>query len=342
MVCTISDDGQKTETTKPTFMNIEELRERIREIKENISLVDFLTKLGYEPTLKKSGQERFFLSPIRDSDSDPSFSVNDSKGFWYDHGSGQGGNVIDLGKLVFKTNSIPKVVEEIQNLYNGHPSFSFSQRELAPKVYTPKHEIVNVKDLGHNTAITDYIASRGVINAALSSKLLKEVYYDHIDDKGSKRRYFGVGWQNASEGYDVRSKYGKICIAKKDLLFKEGSTSKISIFEGMFNYLSALEKDPSLGNHNLIVLNSLSMVSRAITLIKASSSITEIDLYLDHGTGGRKMTSEFQQQLPNAVDRSYLYRGYDDYNDLLKAELFNRNPKPWQTDASEKNSRHTR
>src|SRR5690606_11835632 len=118
----ISDDGQKTETTKPTFMNIEELRERIREIKENISLVDFLTKLGYEPTLKKSGQERFFLSPIRDSDSDPSFSVNDSKGFWYDHGSGQGGNVIDLGKLVFKTNSIPKVVEEIQNLYNGHPS----------------------------------------------------------------------------------------------------------------------------------------------------------------------------------------------------------------------------
>jgi len=342
MVCAISDDGQKAETTNPNFMSIEELRERIKEIKDSISLVDFLTKLGYEPTSKKSGQERFFLSPIRDSDSDPSFSVNDSKGFWYDHGSGQGGNVIDLGKLVFKTNSIPKVVEEIEKLYNGHPSFSFSQRELAPKVYIPKHEIVNVKDLGHNAAITDYIASRGVINAALSSKLLKEVYYDHIDDKGSKKRYFGVGWQNASEGYDVRSKYGKICIAKKDLLFKEGSNSKVSIFEGMFNYLSALEKDPSLINNNLIVLNSLSMVNRAITLVKASGSIKDIDLYFDNGSGGRKMTGEFQKQLPQAADRSYLYQGYDDYNDMLKAELSNRNLKPWQTDAPERNSHHTR
>jgi hypothetical protein len=342
MVCTISDDGQKAETTKSIFMNIEGLRQKIKDIKDNVSLVEFLTKLGYEPSSKKSGQERFFLSPIRDSDSDPSFSVNDNKGLWYDHGSGQGGNVIDLGMLVFKTNSIPEVVAEIEKLYNGHTSSSFSQRDLSPRVYVPKHEIVNIKDVGNNTAITDYIASRGVLKAALASNLLKEVYYDHIDDKGYKKRYFGVGWQNVSEGYDVRSKYGKICIAKKDLLFQGGSNYRVSIFEGMFNYLSALEKDPSLINNNLIVLNSLSMVGRAITLIKASSSIRDIDLYFDNGSGGKKMTAEFQKQLPEAIDRSYLYQGYDDYNDMLRAVISNRDSKPWQGNSAERNSQYTR
>jgi len=301
----------------------------IKEIKETVSIVDLLSKLGFEPS-KKSGKETFFLSPIRESDTNASFSVNDSKGYWYDHGLGQGGNVVDLGLLLFKTNSISKVIEQLSNLYNGDQSFSFVKREQTAKDIQPRHEIVSIKDLGNNISISNYINSRGVLKAAVASNLLKEVYYDFVNDEGLKKRYFGVGWQNVSGGYDVRSKYGKICIAKKDLLYKEGLSSKVVMFEGMFNYLSALERMEGINKDHLIVLNSTSMVNKAVDLINANRKIKEVDLYLDNGIGGKKFTKEIQLNIPHAIDRSYLYKNFDDYNDMIKSEMINKIKKPWE------------
>jgi hypothetical protein len=307
----------------------------IKEIKETVSIVDLLSKLGFEPS-KKSGKETFFLSPIRESDTNASFSVNDSKGYWYDHGLGQGGNVVDLGLLLFKTNSISKVIEQLSNLYNGDQSFSFVKREQTAKDIQPRHEIVSIKDLGNNISISNYINSRGVLKAAVASNLLKEVYYDFVNDEGLKKRYFGVGWQNVSGGYDVRSKYGKICIAKKDLLYKEGLSSKVVMFEGMFNYLSALERMEGINKDHLIVLNSTSMVNKAVDLINANRKIKEVDLYLDNGIGGKKFTKEIQLNIPHAIDRSYLYKNFDDYNDMIKSEMINKIKKPWEGENAQK------
>ena len=60
----------------------------------SICIVKTLAKLGHLPT-RESEKEAWFLSPLR-SETLASFIVSLNKNRWYDHGSGKGGNVIDL------------------------------------------------------------------------------------------------------------------------------------------------------------------------------------------------------------------------------------------------------
>lgn len=299
----------------------------IKFIKDNISIVDFLSKLGYEPK-RVRGSEHYYISMIRDSDTDPSLAVNESKGVWNDFGQAKGGNILDLAMELFKTKDVSEVIGKISSLYNKGDSFSFSKQPVKSKGPIVKHIVHAVKDLGNNDAISQYIASRGVWSAAQRVDFLKEVYYDHVNENGTKRRYFGVGWKNESGGYDVRSKYGKICLSKKDILFREQNSDQLNIFEGMFNFLTAVELNGDLLRENLIVLNSLSLINRAIGIINTHSRLKNINLFLDNGPGGRKATNFFQIQFPNSIDRADLYKGYDDFNDF-HLEKLKKKTNPW-------------
>ncbi|MEO8405754.1 MAG: CHC2 zinc finger domain-containing protein, partial [Chitinophagaceae bacterium] len=61
-----------------------------------IDLVEFLTSLGHK-TKKINKQDHWYCSPFRDEKT-PSFKVNRQLNIWYDHGAGEGGNLIDFGK----------------------------------------------------------------------------------------------------------------------------------------------------------------------------------------------------------------------------------------------------
>jgi len=54
-------------------------------------MLTLLASIGCRP-VKKTGNEYLFLSPLRNNDTTPSFSVNEDLGCWYDHGSG---NVVE-------------------------------------------------------------------------------------------------------------------------------------------------------------------------------------------------------------------------------------------------------
>ncbi|MCB0458954.1 MAG: DNA primase, partial [Flavobacteriaceae bacterium] len=64
--------------------------------------------------------EAWFLSPFR-SESQASFKVSKTKNRWYDHGTGIGGNVIDLVIQLMKCT----VQEALNFLNNDLSSFSF-------------------------------------------------------------------------------------------------------------------------------------------------------------------------------------------------------------------------
>ena len=66
-----------------------------KEIKDTVSLVDLLSRLGYEP-VKIYAHEHKYYSMLRDSDTDPSFYVNDQLNAWYDQGLGKGGDIIEF------------------------------------------------------------------------------------------------------------------------------------------------------------------------------------------------------------------------------------------------------
>ncbi|MCT1526969.1 hypothetical protein [Sphingobacterium hotanense] len=259
---------------------------------------------------------------IRNAERTPSFFVNPQKGIWYDHGGGQGGNIIDLAMLLFQTESIPDIIKKFNQMYgNGILPEIKKFKETTPTIEEPKHEIKHIRPLGGNLALLNYLESRGVRNEALASTFLKEVYYDYLGDDGSRKPYFGVGWQNASGGWDIRSAIGKVCLLKKDYFVKLGNNGRSSTFEGMLNYLSALTENTTLSSDTIIVLNSLSMSERAIDFLKSQKEISRHGIYLDHGTGGWEFTKMFLAALPGSRDRSDLYAGYGDYNDKIKAGL---------------------
>lgn len=292
-------------------MNIETLKK--------ILISDFLSREGFFP-VRQSGGQKAFRAPYR-VDHDPSLIVNDRKGVWYDHGEGKGGTIIDLALRIYNTTDVQFAVQRINKLY-GNISVEKLLNEYSQQQHEPesRHQIVRVKPLGNNLAITSYLQSRCVLEAAFESKRIFEVYYDYIDTSGGRKRYFGAGWKNDSGGYDVRSKYGKICINHKDMLFMPGKNDRTNVFEGMINFLSALKEQSVSMKDTTIVLNTLSLSQKAIERIGADKT-KEINLFLDNGKGGNKFTKLFATHFASLNDKRYLYKGFDDYNEKLMNDL---------------------
>lgn len=292
-------------------MNIEALK--------GILISDFLNREGFTPVRKSHGQMAF-RAPYR-VDNDPSLIVHDKKGVWYDHGEGTGGDIIALALKIYNTTDVSYVLQRLNRLYNNIPLERIPDRNSVPELQAGKaHEIIKVKSLGNNLAITSYLQSRGIFQQALDTKRIYEIYYDYINDNGVRKRYFGAGWKNDSDGYDIRSKYGKISIYPKDALSMPGKNDCINVFEGMTNFLSAVKEKTATVDDTNIVLNSLSLSKKIIEKIKPRDW-KELNLFLDNGKGGDRFTATFYESFPTLNDRRYLYNGFDDYNQKVMHEL---------------------
>jgi hypothetical protein len=289
-----------------------------RWVKDNISIVDLLTNLGFPPP-KPIRNERKYISMLRDSDTDPSFSVNEKAGTWYDHGDGKGGNVIDFGKEFWKELTFPEVLEKIVSVTNSDHRMDLPpvfQRQKQQPQKEPHYHILNVQDIGLNHAITEYLQSRGVWQTAQGR--LKEVYYYVEDEQRKRSNFFAAGWQNANGSWEIRSTLDfKACLGNKDISFIPGNPNSLAVFEGFIDYLSWLSDNP-FADESVLVLNSLALLQAGIS---KAESFTRISTYFDNDPSGRKATQAFNAALPQAIDRSAIYEGYNDYNDKIAAEL---------------------
>jgi hypothetical protein len=278
------------------------------ELKEQGSLIDLLSKLGYHPA-RKSPREYFYFSMLRDNDTKPSFCVNDDLGVWYDHGTGKGGNIIDFGMAYWKNLSFAEVVEKIQEVSGSIPVIRSGRPRMPVKI--PHYIVEECKEIGTHPAITEYLKNRCILEPAKAN--LKEVYYYVEDGKGDRKYFFAAGWKNENGSWEVRNKYFKGCLGQKGISFVPGHEKKAVVFEGFVNYLSWLQVNPE-SVESSIILNSLSLLKAGIAKAKLFSTV---DLYLDRDQPGHQASREFIRSLPYAADRSAVYDGYNDFNDLL-------------------------
>jgi len=289
-----------------------------KDIKEQTSITALLTALGYQPQ-RKSGQEQLYLSPLRDSDTKPSFSVNEKLGCWYDHGEGKGGNIIDFGIRYWNRLSFPEVLEKIVSLTgSAHllPNGSSPAKRKRLPVKEPHYHILEIKDLGANRAITDYLESRGVLER--SKSLLKEVYYYIEDQQKHRRNFFAAGWQNETGAWEISSiDRQKYCLGRKAISFIPGDPQKLTVFEGFFDYLSWLAENPFTAT-SVLVLNSVALVQSGIAKAR---TFEQVDTYFDNDESGKRATTAFQTAVPHSVDRANIYESYKDYNEMLVASL---------------------
>ena len=82
----------------------------IKEAKQ-IRLVEYLRIIGHSP-VNARGCQYWYLSPLREERT-PSFKVNDKLNEWYDLGLSAGGDIIELGKHLYRTGNVSVVLLRI-------------------------------------------------------------------------------------------------------------------------------------------------------------------------------------------------------------------------------------
>jgi DNA primase len=271
----------------------------------NICITEVLKKLKHFPT-RESEKEAWFLSPLR-SETQASFKVSKTKNRWYDHGTGIGGNVIDLVIQLMKCT----VKEALSFLSNDLSSFSFHQQRFFEAIENETLTIKRIKDISH-TALLKYLEERK-IPVTIAKAYCKEVWFQR---KG--KTYFAIGLQNKQGGWELRNEFFKASSSPKSYTYIQNNKAQVIILEGMFDLLSIVTMDFGLvQSSDSIVLNSLAFINEIVPHI---SNYEKIILMLDNDPSGKKAAQQLLKQFPQAIDQSFTYKNYKDLNEKLMHE----------------------
>lgn len=273
----------------------------------------YLAYLGHKPS-KNLGSYSLYLSPYRNENT-PSFKVSHSKNLWVDYGdSNCGGTLIDLVLKLNPSYDISQALQEISTV--SGQSFSFQQQPISLEEYKQENdrkiEILKIKPLGNNQALTDYLNSRN-IELETAKKFCREVYYS-IGDK----KYFGLGNRNKN-GWSIRNKYWKGCSAQGYSLYPN-QARQLDLFEGIFDLMSYVELNKNAGvNKDFMVLNSLGNLNDAFSIIE---KYNQVNLYLDRDDAGRKATQLLSETFHHCKDLSSISLPYKDLNEYLVEDIY--------------------
>ena len=262
--------------------------------------------------------ESFFLFPSKDNsktafyfafdreEKTPSLFVNFVKNIAFDFGTGKKYDIVSLVQGI-KQCSVSQALEYLSQ-------FNFSSKEQMYNITRDgsKYEILSISEVKHY-ALIQYLKERRIEN---NIHLLKEIHY-----KISNKKYFGIGFKNDANGYEVRNKYSKICIGRKDITTIKNKSNNLRIFEGFMDYLSFKQMEKALKKalSDYVILNSVTMIFKLEKIIK---SYEKIELYFDNDEAGNRATNEVKRLNPYVKDNRILYQNYKDLNDFIMSKLF--------------------
>ena len=274
----------------------------IQRIKQ-IAITDYLQQQGYAPA-RVQGIHYWYYSPLR-NESTPSFKVNTERNQWYDFGSGEHGDIIDLVCALHRC-----TISEAIRLLSGakqvaHQEFSFGGER---KISERKLEILSAQPLT-NPYLLRYFAERG-ISLSIANRYCSEIRYNNTN-----RTYYAIGFANDAGGWEIRSPYFKGCIAPKAITTIIKATDVLQIFEGFMDFLSWQTLNPS-STCDTIVLNSLALLPR---IQEKTKGYKQVESFLDNDDAGRKSFEVLKQFYPHVIDGSVRYGAHKDLNEWLVA-----------------------
>lgn len=280
----------------------------IQQIKNSISIVDFLFKLNHH-AIKKSGDKIFYLSPIHDEKT-PSFVVYHKTNTFKNYATGEQGDIIELAKLILNKNT-NETIEWFTNVFNL-PVFKLPEpRYSKSNTNTPAEEvsfiIVDVCELK-----TNYL-----INYALERKIPLKILCNYCKEisyrKNNETRIFkSIGFKNCTGGYEIRSEGMKGIIGNKNISLIKGASSKeLDIFEGFFDFLSKQVLDDNFSGvpkNDSIILNSTSMYNKLLdwAFQKQKYVYERTNLYTHNDIPGEKIYKLLQSPSPIKTKRVLL------------------------------------
>ena len=277
---------------------------QLHDIKQ-IPIVDYLAQTGYKPKLTK-GVNYWYCSPLR-SELTPSFKVNVERNQWYDFGTGDHGDIIDL-VCALQHCSTAEAMRRLSALKGVRLAPSFSFGGITPlRSQAPSMELISVQAVKHPKLLL-YLTERG-LQPSDASPFLSEIYY-----KVSEKCFFALGFPNDAGGWELRNPYFKGCFAPKAISTIKGTDShKLQLFEGFMDFLSWRKLHPE-GQDDSIILNSLNLLPK---LIPSLHAYTMIESLLDNDEAGDRATKQlFDAGLP-VKDIRACYAPYKDINEYL-------------------------
>ena len=277
---------------------------QLHDIKQ-IPIVDYLAQTGYKPKLTK-GVNYWYCSPLR-SELTPSFKVNVERNQWYDFGTGDHGDIIDL-VCALQHCSTAEAMRRLSALKGVRLAPSFSFGGITPLgSQAPSMELISVQAVKHPKLLL-YLTERG-LQPSDASPFLSEIYY-----KVSEKCFFALGFPNDAGGWELRNPYFKGCFAPKAISTIKGTDShKLQLFEGFMDFLSWRKLHPEV-QADSIILNSLTLLPRLILSLR---SYATIESFLDNDKAGDRATKQlFDAGLP-VKDMRACYAPYKDINESL-------------------------
>ncbi len=279
--------------------------------KEKISIAEYLQSNGYQP-VKQRNVSFWYLSPFR-NEKTASFVVNVEKNTFKDWGSGERGTIIDLVMQLNTTNvsGALKILEKYVPAPENSKVFSFpKQIELIPDKI-----ISGTFNRTFHSMIVMYLASRK-INETVWRNCEFLFEYSYRNSKYSGFPFKNLAWKNDKGGYELRGGRFKSCLLYKDITTIPGTSDHLNIFEGFFDYLSALtfyQKEKLAGTS--IVLNSVALVKKILPLLP---DYGQINAYLDNDQAGEaayRVIEEAGKQVTNKSKE--IYPNFKDFNEFL-------------------------
>lgn len=269
---------------------------------KDIDLLLYLEKNGFKAQ-KKNLNLAWFLSPFRDEKT-ASFKVDINKNIWFDFGEGSGGTIIDF---VIKYNKC-SVKEALVILSSD--TFSFHQQtDIIKTNKEPNYKITNVKQIAHPNLIS-YIQQRR-LNIEYAKKYCFQLHYTFNKTK----EYYGIGFLNNSGGFEIRNKYFKGCLERKDITTINNNSEVVSIFESWSDFISYLTYLNRIPHENFIILNTTALVKKVIDLI---TDLGSVKTFFDNDSSGDNATNIIKENCKNEYkDCRILYKNYKDFNEFL-------------------------
>jgi len=270
---------------------------------KQIKITDYLNDEGIHPT-KMQENDFWYCSPLR-QETTPSFKVNDRANIWYDHGLGQGGNILDLVMAMHHLETISQALGKLLERAPSPPaeSFSFQQQKTSSGIAIMKISPVC------NSALVEYIKSRH-INLETAQRYCKDIYY-----AVNCKNYFSVGFRNDCGGYELSNPYFKGSVSPKDITTIRQSKDACLVFEGFWDFLSFLTiKGIREAQHDVAVLNSVANLSKALEFV---STHKVVFAYLDNDEAGKRAVQELKTVCKNVSDQSDFYAKHKDLNEYL-------------------------
>ena len=269
-------------------------------IKQKVGIRSVLESFGIFP-VRENPKTAFYFALDRE-EKISSLSVDFVKNKAFDFGNGKSYDVISIVQLIKKC-SVSEALKYLSTL-----DFSV-QNELKYHETTGQtcNQILEIKEIQH-PALIQYLKSRRVFE---QKHRVKEIHYEL---KG--RKYFGIGFQNKSGGFEIRNPQSKICLGKKDvtLIVNDNNLkNEILIFEGFFDYLTYRNLDKSdNSNCDFLILNSTAMLFKVKEKLK---DYEKISLFLDNDKNGKSVKLKIKSQYKNVEDCSLIYHNFKDLNE---------------------------